>query len=375
SYDSLTSAWTIGTVDVGQTLSLSLTASVDIGTTGQSITNTASVNGLSEIDLDTTNDSASVAVIPRLPFLQDPGLQGVVSLEAESYHASAVAPDGHAWLSAGTGFPGFSGVDAMQALPEDSVNHSVDYSSLSPQLDFQVNFVDTGTHYVWLRAWAPSSSSNSAHVGLNGQEETTSKNLTVQVAGDYVWVGTRSGGARATLTIGTAGVHTINLWMRESGTVVDKVVLTTDSSYDPSLINSGLGPDESIQGDPLDTDADGMLDSWEVANFGDLSRDGTGDFDVDGATDLEEHDAGTNPLDPASFPVVADGDINGNGQVEAADVLIAQRILHGLYLPTAAEFQRGDVAPLIGGVPSPDGQFNLADLLIIQRKALGLVNF
>ncbi len=44
-----------------------------------------------------------------------------------------------------------------------------------------------------------------------------------------------------------------------------------------------------------DTDSDGMEDSWETSYFGDLSRDGTGDFDSDGMTDLEEHDEGFIP--------------------------------------------------------------------------------
>ena len=37
-----------------------------------------------------------------------------------------------------------------------------------------------------------------------------------------------------------------------------------------------------------DTDKDGMPDAWEIAKFGDLNRDGKGDADGDGYTDLEE---------------------------------------------------------------------------------------
>ncbi|MFD2725972.1 Ig-like domain-containing protein [Hyunsoonleella rubra] len=51
----------------------------------------------------------------------------------------------------------------------------------------------------------------------------------------------------------------------------------------------------SITGTPIntrpadyDTDRDGMADVWETAKFGDLSRDGKGDEDGDGYTDLEE---------------------------------------------------------------------------------------
>lgn len=44
-----------------------------------------------------------------------------------------------------------------------------------------------------------------------------------------------------------------------------------------------------------DIDGDGLDDAWEESNFGDLSRDGTGDFDGDGYTDLEEFEEGTDP--------------------------------------------------------------------------------
>ncbi|HKI71304.1 MAG TPA: hypothetical protein VKA81_02930 [Verrucomicrobiae bacterium] len=50
-----------------------------------------------------------------------------------------------------------------------------------------------------------------------------------------------------------------------------------------------------------DADGDGMADDWEVAYFGDLSRDGTGDFDRDGQSDLAEFRAGTNPTENASI--------------------------------------------------------------------------
>ena len=44
-----------------------------------------------------------------------------------------------------------------------------------------------------------------------------------------------------------------------------------------------------------DTDGDGMDDDWEVAYFGNLSRNGEGDLDSDGASDLSEFLAGTDP--------------------------------------------------------------------------------
>jgi hypothetical protein len=46
---------------------------------------------------------------------------------------------------------------------------------------------------------------------------------------------------------------------------------------------------------PADTDGDGLGDAWESANFGGLSQDGSGDPDGDGANNLLEYAAGTDP--------------------------------------------------------------------------------
>jgi hypothetical protein len=50
-----------------------------------------------------------------------------------------------------------------------------------------------------------------------------------------------------------------------------------------------------------DTDADGLDDSWEVTHFGDLTRDGSDDFDGDGMSDQSEHTAGLDPTQLGSI--------------------------------------------------------------------------
>lgn len=56
----------------------------------------------------------------------------------------------------------------------------------------------------------------------------------------------------------------------------------------------------------LDTDGDGLLDSWELEHFGDLSNDGTQDTDGDGVSDLDEFLNGTDPnvIDGPSAPSI-----------------------------------------------------------------------
>jgi hypothetical protein len=50
-----------------------------------------------------------------------------------------------------------------------------------------------------------------------------------------------------------------------------------------------------------DSDGDGMDDDFEITYFGDLSRDGSADYDGDGQTDYQEFLAGTNPRNDASI--------------------------------------------------------------------------
>lgn len=81
---------------------------------------------------------------------------------------------------------------------------------------------------------------------------------------------------------------------------------------------------------------------------------------------------------PFMYPpgtLTADGDINTDGFVNAADVLLATQAAIGSRLLDPIEFGHGDVSPLISNVPNPDGTFNLADTLVIIRKALGQVSF
>ena len=66
-----------------------------------------------------------------------------------------------------------------------------------------------------------------------------------------------------------------------------------------------------------DSDGDNMLDAWEMQYFGSLDRDGTGDFDQDGISDLEEFLYGSDPIieeHAPSTPVIispqADAQVN-----------------------------------------------------------------
>jgi hypothetical protein len=74
-------------------------------------------------------------------------------------------------------------------------------------------------------------------------------------------------------------------------------------SFSSDLVNGDYDNNQNIFSLRLpaaDADADGMADDWEWTYFGTLARDGTGDFDGDGQSDVHEFLSGTNPTDPHS---------------------------------------------------------------------------
>lgn len=132
----------------------------------------------------------------------------------------------------------------------------------------------------------------------------------------------------------------------------------------------------------FDKDLDGLLDSAEDPNGNGIVDAGEtdpldADTDGDSFTDGEEVAAGSDPRDAGSTPVSAapDGDLNDDGVVDLSDVLLGQRILFGEVPLTQEYIDRGDVAPILGGVPNPDGVFDLGDVSVIQRKVLGVLSF
>jgi hypothetical protein len=60
---------------------------------------------------------------------------------------------------------------------------------------------------------------------------------------------------------------------------------------------------------------------------------------------------------------VRNGDIDGNGTVDVADVLRLQQSLSGSRILTGAETGRGDLYPASAG----DGQLTLSDLLLLEK--------
>ncbi len=163
---------------------------------------------------------------------------GQVVLEAENYTDSAAgagALANHTWESAG--LSGASGGQAMRTEPNSGA--SAGDTTNGPRLDYDVNFTTTGVYYIWVRMLG-TTGNKSVHAGLDGELASGGSTGLRDQSGSWHWEQT-VGSWRVTVLVDTPGYHTVNLWMREDYTPVDKIVLTTDARFTPTT----TGPDQS----------------------------------------------------------------------------------------------------------------------------------
>lgn len=147
----------------------------------------------------------------------------------------------------------------------------------------------------------------------------------------------------------------------------DKIGDACDVDIDgDGLINSI----EAVLGtDPMnrDTDNDLLADGEEVNVYGTDPL--NADSDTDGYRDGTETANGSAPLNRLSVPQLsANGDINLDGNINAGDILVAQRHVLGLMTSlTAEQVSRGDLYPSGG-----DGVVDLSDMLLITKQVLSM---
>lgn len=148
-------------------------------------------------------------------------------------------------------------------------------------------------------------------------------------------------------------------------------------------INLGAYGNTSEATAGIDSDGDGLTNQSEWCYDGDCGNYapynplvmGAGndlnidniDTDGDGYSDADEIIAKSNPLNANSIPVQADGDVNLDGLINVADVLLAQRHVLGMALLTPNGIAHADMYPPGGG----DGTVTVQDLLLVMRVVMG----
>jgi hypothetical protein len=117
-------------------------------------------------------------------------------------------------------------------------------------------------------------------------------------------------GDSASFSVVVADTRSLSYQWRFNGTDVpgatsDSLLLTNVSAANEGVYSAFLSNGSgSVLSDPaflyIDSNGNGLPDSWEIAHFGNLGQTATGDFDHDGVSNLQEFLDGTNPANAAS---------------------------------------------------------------------------
>ncbi len=246
-------------------------------------------------------ESWQADVPPAVPgFLE---LGGVVVMEGENYHSNTPGTLPNVFTLRTDLFPVGDGYMATENLG-NSVG-APDIETDSPRLSYTVNFTHTGTYWLWTRATGPDGGSDSFHYGLNGVAISSAYEDCIQAGGvgNFLWYNETPTHDRISFTIGAPGLYSFDIWMREDGAGLDRILLTNNSIYEPI----GNGPVESPRG----TSVAGDLDS-------------DGDIDLDDLVELEAAMSG-----PGVATAVPEADLDGDSDCDMADIAIFMQNFSG----------------------------------------------
>ncbi|MGB7925676.1 MAG: kelch repeat-containing protein [Pyrinomonadaceae bacterium] len=222
----------------------------------------------------TATGDAPTAVHERLDVATSAFIEqgGQVVIEAE-HEDGLVSRGGKSWIER-TNRAGFAGSGFMVAEPDTNVTINGGYTTTSPELQYQVNFTTTGIYHVWLRALPDNDTQNSIHTGIDGRVISTSDRLSTNTYGSWLWFKSTLDGPVATVNVTTPGIHTVNVWMREDGFRLDRLLLTTNSA----LVPTGNGPAESPRTGTTPTPTPPLPSPWVNQDIGSVGLAGSAAF-------------------------------------------------------------------------------------------------
>ncbi|MDX1404915.1 MAG: DUF6701 domain-containing protein, partial [Woeseiaceae bacterium] len=197
-------------------------------------------------------------------------------IEAENYTALVAGTDSGTF-TVESSQSGYNGTGYLLSNNGDTGGSPPD----DMRADYTVEFTTTGTYYIWIRGYATGSGDNSIWIGLDGTDTGV-----LQENGTYnqwIWTDDAQSGVN-TINIPTAGWYTINLWVRESGHLVDGIYITQDSGAIPGGTSIDI---------PTPGGSGGTFTKRVNASTDDAEQRVASPFDMDlSSSDLELHDSG-----------------------------------------------------------------------------------
>lgn len=122
----------------------------------------------------------------------------------------------------------------MEGVPNNGAGWDPLNTSVAPELDYANAWVpQSGTYYLWVCGRGGSYNDDSLHMGYGGAAPTSSQRMTGYHQNAWVWQSVRMDLGRPYLNL-PSGQVTVNIWMREDGMRIDRVLLTRDVNYNPT---------------------------------------------------------------------------------------------------------------------------------------------
>jgi hypothetical protein len=178
-----------------------------------------------------------------------------IRFEAEAFTVRLQPASGRYWFCY-TGDVGFLNKCYMQAVPNNGtiIRSNQNYIINSLELSYKVAFPvmalapNRQTYYVWVRGMGCSATDKSVHTGLNTSStlSANSDDMTGWNGCSYTWIRQwidynnpcpcPSGNAYIQVQWDDfdGSYETFNIWMREDGMRVDRIILTTNVNYNPN---------------------------------------------------------------------------------------------------------------------------------------------
>jgi hypothetical protein len=132
---------------------------------------------------------------------------------------------GKSWQTVAVATPvlGEPSMEGIQVMPDTGLTMA---AGVGPRATYQVKFQAAGTYYVWVAGWGPNTSGDDVHVGLNG--------TAIGIVDAFPTGATAPAWKKMPGSIAvSAGINTINLWGREDGARVFKILLTKNAAFTP----------------------------------------------------------------------------------------------------------------------------------------------
>jgi hypothetical protein len=177
--------------------------------------------------------SLMIAVSPALvvpaaadaSYQQDPGPDGLVWIDAADL-SSTRPGSGLAWrVSADP-----PGKGRVVLAPHDSAG--AEEPADLPRLRYRVIFTKSGPHFLWVHGHGPGGPSIDAGLDDVRIPGGTGIRLPSRSPG---WSDRNERGTRASFTVPTPGEYDLHIWGRDDGTSLDRIIVTSNRKWDPSV--------------------------------------------------------------------------------------------------------------------------------------------